>query len=311
MSTNERQRYRNWCITINNPPEGFSFSSWADSADVRYAVGQGERGEEGTAHIQAYAEWSRAIDFASLKASFEPYGVAPHLEKRKGTRKQARDYCMKDDTYCEDVLNRTEIGEWTGGEVKARACEQAITLAKEGKSFEDALEVIPSWARFARAYDNLLTTYHRPKPIVRTAIWLTGEPGSGKTRAVYDAYGFDNVYQTFTTSAAWFDGYRGERVLLCDDMVPAETRISANNLLRWGDRYPIRANTKGGSIRLEHHIIVVTSNYTIDEFYPSVPDVTRRALKRRYREILVTGELQFGGGVRLPSLGGRGDDSAE
>lgn len=89
----------------------FCFSESAKLFGCRYAIGQIERSPTtGILHIQVYTEWSRS------RRRSEIYKIFPaHLEPRKGSRSDARDYCRKKKWRGKDkgqVKRLPEIGEW-------------------------------------------------------------------------------------------------------------------------------------------------------------------------------------------------------
>jgi len=93
---------RGWCITWNNPPEelqahGEDVEGWLTDKvgdNLSYAVWQLEEGELGTRHFQMYVELNQKKRFAQLRQLLP--GL--HLEKRRGSRVDARNYCMKEDS---------------------------------------------------------------------------------------------------------------------------------------------------------------------------------------------------------------------
>ncbi len=72
-------------FTINNP------TAKPGIEGSKYAVWQLEQGNEGTKHYQGYIEFSNKKSFKQVKAVV---GQNAHIEFRKGSRAQARDYCM-------------------------------------------------------------------------------------------------------------------------------------------------------------------------------------------------------------------------
>lgn len=82
---------------------------------LRYAVGQLEVGETGYRHYQVYLETNKTSRAARvLKFISEEHAASINIEKRKGSRSEARYYCMKDhegkydDTYFWDSQGRPE-----------------------------------------------------------------------------------------------------------------------------------------------------------------------------------------------------------
>lgn len=88
------QKFRNWCFTLNNPNIE-DIESW-NFKDVEYMIIGWEVGEQGTEHLQGYMEFKNQKRLTEAK-------IHPklHLEQRRGTQKQAIDYCMKDGQYYE------------------------------------------------------------------------------------------------------------------------------------------------------------------------------------------------------------------
>lgn len=98
--------FRNLCFTAWNT----EMNLFDDVPSyVLYAVYQREKAPEtGRLHLQGYAEFNNGIKLARIKAWL---GNDTHLEKRKGTRDQARNYCMKPDSRDDG-----DAGPWEHGE---------------------------------------------------------------------------------------------------------------------------------------------------------------------------------------------------
>ena len=77
----------------------------------------------------------------------------------------------------------------------------------------------------------------------------------------------------------WFDGYAGERVILLDDL---DTNILGHYLKIWSDKYSCQGEVKGGTVKLRHHVFVVTSNYSIKELFKD-DEQMHDAIKRRFK----------------------------
>ena len=96
---------RCYCWTLNNPTkEETKKLIDLENEGHRYTIFGLEKGQEGTPHLQGYSEFTKPI---RLKAFKEIMGNERfHIEPRKGTRDQARNYCKKDGTF-------HEIGSWS------------------------------------------------------------------------------------------------------------------------------------------------------------------------------------------------------
>lgn len=98
---------RHVCVTLfrwDGAPADYSF----DDETVRYAVWQKEKCEKtGKEHLQMYIEANRPFRLNGWK---EVVGEqSAHIEVRKGSREQARAYCMKQETRVEGPW---EFGTW-------------------------------------------------------------------------------------------------------------------------------------------------------------------------------------------------------
>lgn len=128
-----------------------------------------------------------------------------HLEQRRGTREQARQYCMKADTAFPGE-NPTEYGEWTGKQGTRTDLNDARAKIEQHKSWSNVLrdpEITSAVARhknWAREiYESRDRNYKPPeiqlyawekeasellegKPEKRRVIWIwSAESGTGKS----------------------------------------------------------------------------------------------------------------------------------
>lgn len=265
-------------FTINNPPEDFDL--WDDNR-MEYLVYQKERGENGTLHIQGYLELKKRTRFSTVKKLL---GDRAHLEPRRGTSTQARDYCMKEDTRVS--------GPWEFGEFKEISQGQRNDLlsladaAKLGKRSREVFEEMPEiYLRHYRAFEHARSLI-RPQRRDRRVILIIGPPGSGKTRYVLEQ--FPDVYQTpIDPRGFWFDGYEGQDQVLIDDY---SGQWPLKSLLRLLHEYPERVPVKGGFTWWNPSLICITTNEPWQQWY-NRDDQHREnylsALGRRFTEVLV------------------------
>lgn len=109
-------RYRNWCFTMYVDPKDID---WDTTRNVRYVVHQHELcPETARDHWQGYIEFNKAVRMAEVKRILADRGV--HLEQRRGTRAEARAYCMKTDTRFDADEEPFEWGDWTGADERKR-----------------------------------------------------------------------------------------------------------------------------------------------------------------------------------------------
>lgn len=177
-------------------------------------------------------------------------------------------YCTKEDTRVE--------GPWTHGEMPKPpkrgakdslefnlACLEAgpSTMIRSGQlNMKDYIKVVQAVNLYklhnADNKDrNILTNY-----------WFMGETGAGKSREAKTRFRAEYGVHYDKMLNKWWDGYQGEKVVILDDITPDHCNI-AHHLLRWLDHYSFNAEVKGGTINIRPEIIIVTSNYTIEEVF--------------------------------------------
>lgn len=115
-----------------------------------------------------------------------------------------------------------------------------------------------------------------------------GEPGIGKTWAVYDEFGEDQVYVKMP--GKWWDGYTNQKCIIIDDFDPENCfDITYDFYLKLLDIYPMTVEYKGGTtpIAFETRTIIFTSNYDPRTWF--VEKKNRKAFFRRVKQIIHVG----------------------
>lgn len=181
------QQFRSVCFTVNNPSAPIEYPEY-----VRYAVYQKEKVT--TEHYQGYAEFSDKKSLAALKK----WLPTAHFEPRRGTRDQAREYCMK-------VESRIE-GPWEYGTFKTNQGERSdIHEVKElimgGATKRAVYEDYPLIAaKYPRYVEQLLNYVEQDKVVLVSTIqpraWqaellalLDGAPDQRQVLWYYDRVG--------------------------------------------------------------------------------------------------------------------------
>lgn len=250
--------FRNWCFTINNATEeDITF----DESCMRYLVFQIERGDQGTEHIQGYVEFSRKCRLRFAKQHIHNNA---HLERRRGTREQARDYCKKEETRLRGPF---EYGEWIL-DGQRTDLSQLLDGVREGKTdlalFEDQPEGFARHYRAIRNVRSLLLSQQAKMWRTVTVTIFYGHTGTGKTRSVFDEHGYDNVFVKDQSMGDWWDGYHGQDILLIDDFYGW---IKYGTLLRILDGHPLHLNVKHSDSWALWTKVYITSNHHPSRWY--------------------------------------------
>lgn len=123
-------------FTLQILPDCFPEDQW-----VRYVVAQAETSPEtGRVHWQGYIELKAKMGIRLLQQRV-PFLVGAHLEPRRGTRDEARNYCMKEATRAAPPM---EHGQWEAGGQGARTDVSGLaSMVMEGASNHEIASSMP------------------------------------------------------------------------------------------------------------------------------------------------------------------------
>ena len=192
-----------WCFTVNNPQEPYATAIPFDQSNCQCLVYQCERGENGTVHLQGYIEFAsrRTIAQAKLYPGLE----RAHLERRRGSKAQAIDYCSKDDTRIDGPWIFGFVGNTAGKRSDLRVFVSAVA---DGLSRDDLIDEFPDiLAKYPRFVDKVFerariralpATVFQPREGWQSTLWTTccTTPDPRSILWYYDAVG--------NTGKSWF-----------------------------------------------------------------------------------------------------------
>lgn len=270
-----------WCFTVNNytaADEEKIKSLVPDKAS--YLVYGRERGESGTPHLQGYLELPAKRRLRVVKGL--PGLDRAHLEVRRGSNQEAADYCKKDGDW-------EELGELSQSRQGRRSdLERVKGLIDGGASMAMvAEECFSSFVRYGnglRAYKLLKSN---PKDLDDVCgLWVYGPPGIGKSHYCRQLADTANKRLFIKPMNKWWDGYDGEEIVLLDDFDQLGTCLS-HYLKIWADKYAFKIEVKGGVCSIRPEQFLITSNYSIEELFPT-DQVLQQAITRRFKVIHMT-----------------------
>lgn len=259
----QQTKFRNVCFTINNPTaDDFR---WCESVECKYIVWARERGESGTPHIQGYIEFNGRMYFTMLKREC-PRG---HFEPRRGSAKQARDYCLKEG----DARERGSISRQGARTDLSEVCH-AIS---EGDDLRAIARDFPEqFVKYERGIRALREQTAKARDFRPTVVWLWGASGCGKTR---EATACESYY--IKDNTRWWNGYDHQARIILDDF----DRDSWNfrDLLQLLDRYACRREIKGGYVEINSPEIYVTCEFAPSTLWrgSELEQITRRCAEIR------------------------------
>lgn len=298
-----------WCYTsfhLDPDEEGYDdVTALAQKGVIQYRICQLEVcPDTKRIHEQGYIVLSKRMTMSKLK-EFMP---SAHFEMRKGTHEEAvryfteiktqKHYCKKPVPNCICVHCTTHppemtVGEWMefgdDSDVPLFAGERTdwkkiVQLAKEGK-FEQIEDEYPAqMLHCAKGIKEIYERHDKPRdpsiPVEVEVYW--GAPGTGKSKAAYKKN--PGAWMKSDMSTKWYDGYKGEQVIILNDFRGYNLKFS--KLLNLLDRYPQRVEKKGGSIELKCNKFIITTNPHPSKWYPSFKWDDENPLRRRITRIV-------------------------
>lgn len=240
---------RNFVFTHNNYLDK-DIEFWQAFDCVYIIVGKEVAPSTGTPHLQGYVELKKRVSFKTLIESI-PQGV--HIEPRRGSQKQAIQYCKKTSDFFE-VGEPKRQGSRTDYELARYMLENNMSVVQAMDELENF--TIGTIKAYEKLQKYISIGNDRDKP---TVTWLYGPGGSGKTSRAYELAG-SSVYKCDLLNKGWFDGYdRQEAVIIDDFHCSKDDDELFKTILAITDRYPYRVNVKGCTVWFTPRKVIFTS----------------------------------------------------
>lgn len=270
-----------WVFTLNNWTEQeYATIMAALRQYAKYAVVGKETGAFGTPHLQGFAVMRLRERLAGMKRILGTPRM--HLEKARGTSRQAADYCKKEDNF-------EEIGDPPAGASAIAEEKQGMQMRLQAAKddIDAGADLMNIWqdhffvmCKFGKSIKEYLAMVEKRIPRKKPRVELLwGAPGTGKTRYVhfFANLHYDGDIWSYGGSG-WFDGYHGQKVALFDDFYGD---IPLGLFLKVLDRYPVQVPVKGGFVNWTPEWIFITSNSYVFSWYDKMSDFQSGALIRR------------------------------
>jgi len=278
-------RSRTWVFTDNNYSGLLDWALFHDKG-VTYLLYQEEIGANGTIHLQGMLEFESKVRMSTVQALFD---TNPHLEVCRN-KKASQDYCKKEEGRLGGPYEHGELSGSQGSRTDLLAVKEAVDANASPVTLWD--EHFSTMVRYHRS----ITTYRhlkaQPRDWPMEIVLYIGPPGTGKTRAVREAY--PDAY--WKPGGKWWPKYNGEETVVIDEMYGH--RFPFTELLQLLDRYPYQVEDKGVHMEFNSRRIVMTSNQEPEDWYSAERthqvDWVSNPLNRRLREfgrIIRTGEV--------------------
>lgn len=213
----------------------------------------------GTPHIQGLIGFTSPKAFSALKKALP----AVHWEVPRSPRHCA-DYCQKSETREGETMKWGDIPKFkVGKRTDIDLVRQAVKARAPMAELYD--EHYGTMLRYGRGVKDSMLYLQEGTDCPKRIEIVIGDAGIGKTKAVYDEYGYERVYKA--NDFKWFEGYDPNKhtVVLFDDY---RGQIKWTELMNLTDRYPYRVQFKGGTLPWNPTAIIFTSNIPPSAWYP-------------------------------------------
>lgn len=250
--------------------------------DSKWIVVAKETGKEGTPHLQGAVCLNKNMRFSTLKK--KPGFERAHIEKMRGTPRDSFKYCTKED---KDPFLRGDMPESSQGkrndlltvveQIKANPNIEA--LCRESDDFS---AMFIKYTKGITQFSSLMESSRVGPP---TVLWIYGPTGSGKTRSAVEFGMATNMSMWISSgSLQWFDGYRGQRIAILDDLRSGHCKFSF--LLRLLDRYPFSVPIKGSFANWKPDVIIITAPLSPREMFDLKREGDIAQLERRITHLV-------------------------
>lgn len=236
-----------------------------------------EAHQDGTPHVHALLIFERKMHRDNERA-FDIEGFHPNIQgiKTAADKERIFKYVCKDGNFLSTITVS-----------KSKRELIADDIFKEGLTFEVVKRhpsiiflnfgSIQSWSKWIHHRKDSL--YVEPSPHKKIHYWIHGPSNCGKTywlrQLLLTWQGAEipqnNDYSTLEpdTNLLWYDEYRGH--------------LTIQQLNRLADGYTT-LNTKGGSVYLRRSVVVICSNFSIEDIYKnSRPEILETLYNRFYQ----------------------------
>jgi len=210
---------------------------------------------------------------AGIKKLFNDNTV--HIEKRKGTREEARDYCKKDNKYI-------ETGKWIKGQGHRTDLESFVQDLQDGKKLSEVMLDQPAlYCQYRNGLKDIAASVIKKKTTEfrkLEVVLITGPTGTGKTREAMK----EATYRIQGTQLNWWQDYDAEDCICIDEY---SNDVKITELLNFLDGYQLRLNVKGSHTYANWRKVYITTNLKLNEIHKEAKQAHRDALFRRITTI--------------------------
>lgn len=260
---------RNCCFT------GFKESEYEfDESKMKYLIiGKETCPSTNRKHWQGYVEFKNPYTLNSIKKLFKDDKI--HVEARKGSARQASDYCKKEGNF-KEYGSISKQGERTDLD---RLKDEILT---EGLKVDDIVIDNPTmYHQYGRTLHKIEDL--KMRKIFRTeqtkGIWYWGETGVGKSHKAFEGYTPDTHYVWQYEQSGWQDGYCQQETVIMNEF---RGQVKYSELLELLDKWPYSVKRRHREpMPFTSKLIIITSSMHPKDIYTNID--AKDSLKQLYR----------------------------
>lgn len=215
-------------------------------------------------HIHVFGRYAKKRRLTAIGKHFSCH--IEYIKKHPTTGEymyyEAQQYCKKDGQWQEFGTPEPEVTR----EEKPCPFVSCIDLAMAGKLDEIRTNFpkmyvihLTKWKAIFADMQSKITFPNR------RCLWIHGLSGIGKSRWV--STNFPAAYRK-NAGEVHFERYAGEKVVVVEDFLPEHRKEWSHQMLMISDIYAFMPKVRYGSVCLRHELLIVTSNYSLEECFP-------------------------------------------
>jgi len=215
-------------------------------------------------HIHVYARLKKKRRFSAMGKLFGCHveDIKKHPQTKEPMHYESMQYCKKDGNWIEfGTAPQPKVID-----IKPCPFVACIDLARSG-NLDKIREEFPKMYVIHLTKWKSISSDEQCKEVFlnRKCLWIYGKSGIGKSRWV--SKNFPEAYRK-NAEETHFERYRNEKVVVIEDIMPSHRKDWLYNMLMCSDIYAFMPKVRYGSVCLKHEILIVTSNYKIEEVFP-------------------------------------------
>ena len=264
---------RSVAFTLNNYTD--AEVSHIKNGVFKFIIFQEETGDEGTPHLQGYAQLPGSTVFSTWKRLI---GDRAHIETAQGDADSNIVYCSK----LSDRIPGTSVFERGSRPVQGERNDlRAICNAAMDPTITISAIIAldcPNFLKYHKGVMAIKQTLYPRRTFKTEVFWFYGSTGTGKSHKAREVAGPNSYWKQ---NSPWWCGYDPlfDQTVVIDEYRCDFSKFSF--LLQLFDEYPLQVQVKGAQLQFSARRIIVTSPKSPSETWSTrTPECIQQLLRR-------------------------------